>query len=118
MLYLSTSRFYNRTAPKYVNDLPLSTLPARTVVANVPYTAVASDHLIAYTTLTATRAITLPAAASMPNQVIVIKDEAGTAGTNNLTFVGTIDGASNPVAVSANFGYKKIYSNGTAWFSY
>jgi hypothetical protein len=89
----------------------------RTTVADAAYTMLTSDFLVAYTSLTATRAVTLPSAASASGQHFVIKDEAGTAGTNNITIVGTVDGASNPTAVNSNFGVKKLYSTGTAWFS-
>jgi hypothetical protein len=90
---------------------------ARRAVANVAVTIVPSDYLIAYTSLTATRVITLPSAASVTGQHFVIKDEAGTAGTNALTIGGTIDGAVNPTAVNTNYGKYRFYSNGTSYFS-
>lgn len=101
---------------KYLNDNPIKR--SRREVLNVATTLLKTDYLVAYTTLTATRAITLPAAATVAGQFFIIKDEAGTAGTNNLTIVGVVNGATNPTAVSANYGFYKIYSNGTAYFTY
>lgn len=89
----------------------------RTTVANTAYTIVVKDYLIAFTSLTATRAVTLPSAATVPNQHFVIKDEAGTAGTNAITIVGTIDGANNPTVINTNYGKYRFYSNGTAFFT-
>lgn len=91
--------------------------PKRTAVANTAYTILTTDYLIAYTALTATRAVTLPTASSVAGQHFIIKDEAGTAGSNAITIVGTVNGASNPTAVNANYGVYKFYSNGTAYFS-
>ena len=93
----------------------------RTAVADVAYTVLYGDYLIAYTSLTATRAVTLPP----PSQVgtaanpkyYIIKDETGTAGTNNLTFAATIDGATGK-AINANYGVMRIFSNGSAYFTW
>jgi hypothetical protein len=89
----------------------------RVTKADIAYTASATaDYLIAYTSLTATRAVTAPASPTT-NQVLVIKDEAGNAATFNITFVGTLDGATNPALVNTNFGCRAIYYNGTNWFT-
>jgi hypothetical protein len=48
----------------------------RTPVSDAGYSALASDYLIAYTALSAARTVTLPAAATMTNRVMVIKDES------------------------------------------
>jgi hypothetical protein len=83
------------------------------------YTAIASDYLIAYTSLSTGRTVTLPAASTMTNKSIVIKDESGNAGANNITIDGngseTIDGSATK-AINANFGSITIYSNGSNWF--
>lgn len=89
----------------------------RTAVADAAYTLTQDDFLVAYTSLTTTRAVTLPSASSYSGFTYIIKDESGTAGTNNITIVGTVDGVSNPTAVSTNYGKYTIYSNGTAWFT-
>lgn len=78
-----------------------------------------ADHLIAYTSLTATRAFTLGAASDFAGRHFVLKDESGQVGSNAnpITIIGTVDGASNPSAIAANYGKYKFYSNGTAWFT-
>lgn len=88
----------------------IGTLPGRTIVADADYTQLATDYAIAYTTLTAPRTVTLIAIAD--KQTILVKDEAGTAATNNITINApsgkTIDGASSKV-ISTNNGFVKLY---------
>lgn len=88
----------------------IGTLPGRTIVADANYTQLATDYAIAYTTLTAPRTVTLIAIAD--KQTILVKDEAGTAATNNITINApsgkTIDGASSKV-ISTNNGFIKLY---------
>jgi len=93
---------------------------ARTTVSDTAYTVDAGadgprDNIVAFITLTATRAVTLPTATE--GRELVIKDEAGAAGANNITIVGTVDTTVNPTAISANFGVYRIYSDGTNWFT-
>lgn len=91
----------------------------RTAINNTGYTVLESDYLIAYTTLTAPRTVTLPSANTMMGHIIIIKDESGTAGTHNITVNvtagGTIDGVASK-AVNTNYGSIELYSNGTKWF--
>lgn len=93
----------------------------RTTVSDVAYTVLSTDYLVSYTTLTATRAVTLPAASSVGSafspQFFIIKDEAGTAGTNALTFAANIDGATGK-SISSNYGFIRLYSNGIAYFTW
>ena len=61
--------------------------------------------------------VTLPDPTLVPvGDVLTVKDESGDAGANNITLVGTVDGAVDPT-ISANYGVSNVYSNGTAWFS-
>jgi hypothetical protein len=85
---------------------------ARTTVSDAAYTALAWDHIIAYTALTAARIVTLPAASSMPGKVYIIQNESTgdftiTAGTNCVV-----------PAVSGGLQVIKCRSNGTAWFPF
>ncbi len=89
----------------------------RTIIADVPYTLQSSDSLIAFTTLTTTRAVTLPAAASVSGRRFLIKDESGNAGTSNITITGTVDGVTNK-AITTAYGVLRIYSNGIAYFTW
>jgi hypothetical protein len=103
--------------------LPPQRQLSRTTVQDAAYTFVSgsTDELVAYTTLTAARAVTLPDATLVPRgRMITVKDEAGTAATNNLT-VGTtggqtIDGAATKV-INTAFGFLRVYSSGAQWFT-
>lgn len=92
----------------------------RTTVADANYTVLLTDYLIAYTSLTAGRTVTLPApSAATANQVFVIKDETGNAGSSNITIQGAsgnIDGAASK-AINTNYGSIKVYHNGTNYFT-
>jgi hypothetical protein len=92
----------------------------RTAINDAGYSALPSDYLIAYTSLTAARTVTLPAATGMNNHILIIKDESGAAGTYNIsvnvTAGGSIDGAASKV-LSTNYGVIEVYSNGSQWFT-
>jgi hypothetical protein len=92
---------------------------SRMAVSDAGYSVQSSDYFIAYTALSAARTVTLPAAATMTNRIIVIKDESGAAGTYsiivNVTAGGTIDGASSKT-ITANYGSMEVYSSGSQWF--
>ena len=90
----------------------------RTTVADTNYTGLVSDYIIAYTSLTAGRTVTLPL--GVAGQAWVVKDEAGGATANNITVQmasGNIDGAANKV-INANYGVLRIYSDGTNAFTW
>lgn len=90
----------------------------RTAVADVDYTAHASDYLIAYTALTAPRTATVPENATA-GTTYVFKDESGVASIHNITIdaagADTIDGAAT-VTITSNYGRRVIYSSGADWF--
>ncbi len=92
----------------------------RTAVNDAGYSVLPSDYLIAYTSLTAPRIVTLPSASGMTNKVLIIKDESGTAATYNITVNvtagGTIDGTASKV-INLNYGLIELYSNGSQWFT-
>jgi hypothetical protein len=92
----------------------------RTAVNDAGYSALSLDYLIAYTSLSAARTVTLPAASAMNNHILIVKDESGDAGTYNITVNvtagGTIDGAASRV-ISSNYGVIEVYSNGSQWFT-
>lgn len=93
----------------------------RRSVADVASTLAATDYLLAFSSLTATRAVALPSAASVGSatrpQYFIVKDESGSAGSFPITLTGTIDGATNK-SISTAYGEIRIYSNGTAFFSW
>lgn len=120
-----------KTAPLWISGLPTNSsfviglnggqAVRRTTVSDASYTALAIDYIIAYTSLTTGRTVTLKDATTLDSgQTYVIKDEAGTAGTNNITIATTggqtIDGAATKV-INTNYGSMKLYSNGSNWYT-
>lgn len=94
----------------------------RTTVADTTYTILTSDYLIAVTSLTAPRTLTLPTVASAGiGRVVIIKDESGSAGTHTITIDGsgaeTVDGAAS-VTITTNRGVVRVYCSGAAWFTW
>jgi hypothetical protein len=88
----------------------------RNGVSDSNVTANSGDTIIALTTLTAARTVTLPSASSVaPGKQIVVKDESGScSGGNTITVVGTVDGSSNYVLNTA-YASVRLYSNGSSW---
>jgi hypothetical protein len=93
----------------------------RTAVADVAYAILTTDCIVAYTSLTAPRTATLPTSVGVKGKIYIVKDEAGLAGTQNITIATTsaqtIDGAATKV-INTNFGVFRLYSNGTNWFTF
>ncbi len=99
-----------------LNPFTLSTFP-RTPVTNVAYTVLPTDVIVAYTSLSAARTVTLPA--NMPaGHIVIVKDEIGLAATWNITVAGTINGSTN-ATISSNYGTGSYYSTGSGtWMSW
>lgn len=85
------------------------------------YTTADDDLLIAVTDTSSARTVTLLSATVSTTRIVIIKDESGAAGTNNITIATegseTIDGASTLV-ISSNYGVARLYSDGTNWFTW
>lgn len=98
----------------YGNSIP--NIAVHTVVADTNYTILPTDTIIAVTSLTSARSITLPSVASVSGgKQFIIKDESGScSGSNTITVTGTIDSATNAVLNSA-YATLRIYSNGNSW---
>lgn len=92
----------------------------RTAVSDADKIVAATDELIAYTSLSTGRTVTLPAPSSaQAGRRITVKDESGDAGTHNITVQaasGNVDGSAS-VAISSNYGKATFYCNGSAWFT-
>lgn len=88
----------------------------RNGINDTNYTVTSADTLVAYTTLTASRTVTLPSPASVPaGKQFIIKDESGScSGSITLTVTGSIDGSANIVLNSA-YANVRLYSNSAAW---
>lgn len=93
----------------------------RTTVNDIDYTATAKDYLIAYTALTAGKTVIIDSAIVKEGKLYIIKDEAGTAGINNITIdpdgTQTINGAAT-ATINTNYGIVRVYSDGTNWFTF
>jgi len=92
----------------------------RSAVNDTAYTVLLTDYIIAYTALSASRIVTLPTVASAgAGRIYTVKDEAGAAGTHNITIDGNgaelVDGAANTL-INTNYGSKTMYCSGSAWF--
>lgn len=105
---------------KVSTSIPRS--PLYNAQSGTSYTVLTTDaSTIIGLSNTAARTITLAAANAYPAGTIIwFKDEAGTAGTGNITInragADTIDGATSTV-ISTNYGLIGIYTNGSnAWF--
>lgn len=110
---------------RIVTPLKLATrkgpqLAKRTAIADANHNALATDYLITYTSITAARVVNLPDPATVPNLILVIKDESGAVtAVNKITLTpaaGNIDGAASLDIVNA-YGAKEVYSNGSNWFT-
>lgn len=95
----------------------LVSLKTRRAIADTAVSLTVNDNLIAFTSLTATRAVTPLSAISAIDRHYVIKDESGNAGTYPITFVGTINGVVNPTLINTAYGIYKFYSSGGSYFS-
>ncbi len=105
------------TTPNESLDVNGSIGVLRTGTASTDYTIAATDYYVGLTS-TSARTVRPPTAASITGRVYVIKDEAGNAGTNNITIdpsgTETIDGATT-ATINANYGFRMIVSDGTNW---
>jgi hypothetical protein len=92
----------------------------RKAVANANYTAVTTDQIVAFTSLSASRTVTLPAIADAVSRAITIKDESGSCSPTVTIVVtpasGTIDGASS-LTLRSPYAQVTVYSNGTNWYT-
>lgn len=84
-------------------------------------TATSPQAIIGVTNTAAPRTVTLQTATLLSGRTIIVKDESGLAGTNNITVATqgaeTIDGAATFV-INTNYGLVRLYSDGTNWFTF
>lgn len=84
--------------------------------------ALSTDHIVAFTALTAGRAYQISSAdIALSGRIFIVKDEAGAAGTYNITISTQgsekIDGQDTYV-IKNNYGAVTLYSNGSHLFIY
>ncbi len=121
---ISSTGVWTRTAvgsaAKHVFGNPVTAPAAVHPVADADYTVLTTDELIEYTSITATRTVTLPSATSRPGQRVVVKDMSGGAATHNIAvstsnpFIETID-ASGTYVISTNYGFVSLISDSGSW---
>ncbi len=89
---------------------------ARTPISDVAYTALASDRMVAYTTLTVARVVTLPASSAYPlgTQLLVVDESGNCSMTKTITLTAagsdTINGAASAV-VNVAYGRAAVETN-------
>ncbi len=89
----------------------------RAAVSDTAYTILATDRMVAYTALSASRAVTLPASSAFPTgtRLIVIDESGNCSVTKTLTLsaagTDTIDGAASAV-VNQSYGFIGLESDG------
>ena len=80
-----------------------------------------TEVIVGVTDTSIARTITLDTDDVIAGRVIIVKDESGAAGTNNITVATegaeTIDGAAS-VDITVNYGALRVYSDGTNWFTF
>ncbi|KKL64273.1 hypothetical protein LCGC14_2166650, partial [marine sediment metagenome] len=95
-----------------------------TTVADADHSLLVNEYLIAYTSITITRTVNLPAVASLPaNSVFVVKDESGSLTptikiTIDPNLAETIDGVAS-IDMITPYEAVEFYTNSTAtaWFT-
>ena len=96
----------------------------RTAVADAAYVALTTDRLIAYTSLTASRVVSLPTSASYPTGTrLLIVDESGScSATKTITITpngaDTIEGANSSAVLAMAYGFIGLESNGAGGLVY
>ena len=108
------------TQPRQTHRPPLrQVMETHTTVTGAAYTVKAGDSLVGVNRAGAVT-ITLPTAEVRAGRVYTVKDESGSAASNNITVATegseTIDGAATDT-ISENYGAKAYYSDGTDWFT-
>lgn len=93
----------------------------RTSVSDANYVGTNTDSIIAYSSLTAARSVTLVAPATAgAGRIVTIKDETGACSAINTITVtpasGTIDGAANKV-INTAYGVLRLYCNGANYYT-
>jgi hypothetical protein len=96
----------------------------RKEVADAAYTALPSDYLIVYTSITADRVVTLPSPLGLAGKSLVIADESGLVTVN--TTIGVVPGSTNQlnggtttqIDIATAYSFLKLKSNGASWIAW
>lgn len=97
-------------------------LPVRKAitVSDTPYTQLVTETYIGVNCSGGAVEVDIVSAASVPSgHTVIIKDESGNSGSNNITVdqfgSETIDGSGTALVISSNFGLARLMSDGTNW---
>ena len=101
------------------NDILANTIFRKAVTTD--YEMRSRDSYIGVTDTTAARTITLPdVSRAGESKIVIINDESGGAGANNITVAGfgsdTIDGSAT-ATIAANYGSLTLICDGSNWFT-
>lgn len=81
----------------------------------------AGESIFGVTDTSIARTVTIDTDDEVSGRSIIVKDESGGAGTNNITITtesgSLIDGVAS-IPITVNYGVLRLYFNGTNWFSY
>lgn len=91
------------------------TILKRTTVADANYTAVQADNVIAWTSLTAGRTLTLPVTFRLGTIYVVKNETAGAFAITATPTSGTCDGAASCATAAAARASMRLYFDGTNW---
>jgi len=90
----------------------------RTPVVNVDYSAQAGDYIIAYTSLTNNRTLTLPTSVCNSGRAYIIVNEASSSFNVIVDPEGTATISGMATISLPSFNSVPLYCNGTNWFIY
>jgi len=111
----------NKYYPGLNNELQIKGLIVNQVSKSANYTTTKNDFIIGVDTSSAAVTITLSSDSVEAGRVVIINDEGGNAGSNNITIATegseTIDGSAT-ATISTNNASLRLYSNGTNWFTF
>jgi len=102
----------------YLGDARIEGRLPRTPVSNAAYTILPTDVVVAMTSLTAARTLTLPSASGLGGKYYVVVDESGQAGSYTITISGTINGSGSGTTINTAYGAVRLYSDGSNWFKW
>ncbi len=92
----------------------------RTEISDSDYTVKSTDHIIVYTSLSASRTVTIPNSLLPKAKMFCIKDETGNANLYSIVLnpesATTINGQAT-VNLDAGYGSFWVYPDGTNWFT-
>jgi hypothetical protein len=108
------------TVDDFGNTTGLGSLNLKRTSTGVNYLT-ANDYYVGVINTDVPRTITLSSADTQNGRTIIVKDETGGAGTNNITIdtqgAELIDGLAT-IVISAGYGVARLYSNGINWFTF